>query len=82
MAVFLVFMCSCVDAYMLFPLCNRSMKKNGYLFEAKYYVDEDYVPRGSVVSYRYAVQQQRGNTIEEIATRCLQISFDNSQKGR
>ncbi|XP_060751752.1 E3 ubiquitin-protein ligase rnf213-beta isoform X2 [Tachysurus vachellii] len=57
----------------------RPMKKDGFLIEANFSVDECYVERGSVFSYSYAVQQQ-GKERVEIATRQFQIPFNHVDK--
>ncbi|XP_047673206.1 E3 ubiquitin-protein ligase rnf213-beta isoform X2 [Tachysurus fulvidraco] len=57
----------------------RTMKKDGYLIEANFSVDECYAKRGSVFNYSYAVRQQ-GKEKVEIATRHFQIPFNHLEK--
>ncbi|XP_058262202.1 E3 ubiquitin-protein ligase rnf213-beta isoform X1 [Hemibagrus wyckioides] len=57
----------------------RPLKKDGYLIEADFSVEEGYVQRGNVIRYKYAVQQQ-GKERQEIATRHIHMPYNHSEK--
>ncbi|KAI4889116.1 hypothetical protein NFI96_029481, partial [Prochilodus magdalenae] len=57
----------------------KCLGEKGYLIESKFPVLESGLRRGSVISYKYVVQQ-RHKVIEEMAMRNLQIPIESSVK--